>query len=168
MENLEAKFRCGDLAKVRMLALEAGAQAAGAFTQDDLFFPAPNTRLKLRRFEDGSAELIAYRREDRAGARISEYHRFRTDDPAALEAVLRHALGAGARLVKRRELLLYSHTRIHLDAVRELGTFVELETVIRDQSRPDAEKELLMLIGRLELDREEELECAYADLLPSP
>ena len=46
-------------------------------------------RLKLRRFPDGSGELIAYDRPDRPGPKTSVYRIFRTADAAALAGAYR-------------------------------------------------------------------------------
>ncbi len=140
--NIEIKCRCEDLDAVRARALAAGAIDRGELHQTDTFFAAPDARLKLRVFADGTAELISYRRPDTADARASEYRRATVVDQIELAAVLAHALGVGGIVTKRRRLLIHGRTRIHLDEVEGRGRFVELETVLGAGSDADGHAEL--------------------------
>ena len=181
MRNIEAKLRVDDLAAVRERALALGARAVGQLEQVDTYFFAPNGRLKLREVaEDGqsaAAWLIAYQRADDAGARLSTYEMAPVPDAAALLAVLRPAMGVRVRVAKTRDLLLLRHTRIHLDDVRGLGSFVEMETLV---GPPDARRgadaqgaadeaagtsELGEIVAGLGLRLEDGIAASYADLL---
>ncbi len=163
--NWEIKVRCPNLDPVRERAVALGARTCGTLEQVDTFYRASGARLKLRRLGSGQAELIGYRRSDCDDARPSEYFIARTDDPDALAQVLEYALGAVVVVRKRRELYLWRATRIHLDHVDRLGTFIELETVITGQSDDDATSELQELVRRLGLADLEPIACPYADLL---
>jgi predicted adenylyl cyclase CyaB len=66
---------------------------------------------------------------------------------------------------KTRRLLLWRHTRIHLDRVEGLGSFLELETVVQGISREAAEAETRELIGILGLDPQAFLDRPYLELL---
>ncbi len=152
--NIEAKYAGVDLATVRAAAAALGARPAGLLVQRDSFFPAPRARLKLREQVGGSAELICYRRADRAEARASDYRVCPVPDPAALRALLVDALGEGPVVHKRRELWLWRSTRIHLDQVDGLGDFVELETVLDGETNDAAaHAELAHAANALGLDR---------------
>ena len=164
MRNLEVKARCADLETVRERAERLGARSAGTFRQRDAFFTAPEARLKLRVTDEGDGQLIAYRRDDAARPRDSEYLLYATSRPAELHAVLAHALGAAGMVEKRRHLYLYRHTRIHLDEVRGLGGFVELETVLAGQPEPEARAELETIAAALGLRPEDFVTGAYVDL----
>lgn len=181
MRNIEAKFPVDDLTAIQVRALALGAHAAGRLEQVDTYFFAPNGRLKLREVatdhQPPAAWLIAYQRPDATGARLSAYEMAPVPDPAALLAVLRPALGVRVRVAKTRDLLLLRHTRIHLDDVRGLGHFVELETLV---GPPDARRgataagtldetegtqELHQIVASLGLRLAESLAGSYADLL---
>jgi predicted adenylyl cyclase CyaB len=165
MRNIELKCRCTDLEAVLESALRLGARESGVLDQTDIFFRAPQARLKLRLFGDGTGEVIAYRRPDQPGARGSDYEIYPTTEPDALRRVLEAALEQEGIVRKQRRLLLYRHTRIHLDMVEGLGTFVELETVIRDPSEAEARAELAEIAAALGLDAQNTLRGAYLDLL---
>lgn len=165
MRNLELKFRCEDLNGVRERARALGAEDAGVLHQHDAFFPAPLGRLKLRDFGDGRGELISYRRPDAVEARGSDYLLAPTTDPVALRDALAFALGSAGEVRKRRHLFLWRHTRIHLDEVDNLGSFVELETVTREQTEADVQWELAQVVEALGLRPEDRIAPAYVDLI---
>ena len=65
---------------------------------------------------------------------------------------------------KERELFLYKNTRIHLDQVKGLGYFLELETRVLNGLQ-DAEKRFSYLLDLLELKSKTEIRASYKDLL---
>jgi predicted adenylyl cyclase CyaB len=164
--NVEIKAR---IAGIEALMPRARALADGdvqRLVQDDTFFRVPHGRLKLREFGDGSAELIHYQRPDTGGARLSEYVRTPVPSPASMRDALERALGAIGRVRKQRLLLMVGATRIHLDQVRDLGEFIELEVVLRDdQSEADGVRIAERLMHELGLSAAPRIAGAYLDLL---
>ncbi len=75
-------------------------------------------------------QLIYYSRPDDAGPKVSDYWISDTGSPAAMRETLARALGVVGRVRKHRRLYLVDRTRIHLDNVEGLGSFVELEVVL--------------------------------------
>jgi predicted adenylyl cyclase CyaB len=163
--NIEIKCRCADLRDVRRRAEALGARDAGVLAQVDTFFVAPRSRLKLRDFGDGRAELISYVRADRTEARASDYVVAPVADPEALARALTMALGTTGVVRKRRHLFLYKHTRIHLDDVQDLGSFVELETVLTDIGDDEGHRELQEVAAALGLHPDDHVAKPYVELL---
>lgn len=164
--NIEIKARITSvdalLPRARALA-DADAQP---IAQDDSFYRVARGRLKLRRFADGSAELIHYHRPDTADARASDYVRVPVPDAEALHQALTRANGLLGRVRKQRLLLLAGQTRLHLDRVDGLGDFLELEVVLHD-GQTDAQgqaiaEDLMQRLGLADAPREA---GAYLDLL---
>jgi hypothetical protein len=82
--NIEIKARIDER---RILLPRARALADGeprVIDQDDQLLCRAHGRLKLRRFADGSGELIHYHRPDSGEAKASDYVRVPAPDPAAL------------------------------------------------------------------------------------
>lgn len=127
--NVELKAHDPEPASTLAAALAFGAIDHGVLRQRDTYFAARRGRLKLREQEPGGAQLIAYERADEARARTSRYHLADVADPATLTAALDAALGIAVVVDKQRRLLMHDSVRIHLDDVRGLGTWVELEAV---------------------------------------
>jgi predicted adenylyl cyclase CyaB len=82
-----------------------------------------------------------------------------------MEAVLSRSLGVRGVVEKVRRLYLWRHTRIHLDEVIGLGSFMELETVVLGISREEAEVEAREMIAILGLDPARFLDRPYLELL---
>ncbi|PZR73528.1 MAG: adenylate cyclase, partial [Chthoniobacterales bacterium] len=164
--NIEIKARVLDLPRITALAEKLSDAPAVIIQQHDTFFLSPNGRLKLRQFSPEAGELIFYSRADVAGTKQSDYLIARTTAPAELLAVLCAALGAQQTVIKTRRLFLVGQTRVHLDAVEGLGSFVELEVVLREGQPPEEghriARELMLALDIRESDL---IEGAYADLL---
>jgi homotetrameric cytidine deaminase len=127
--NVELKAIDPDPEATLARALEAGADDRGVLEQRDTYFAVSTGRLKLREERPGGATLIAYRRPDAPEERVSSYRLVAVSDPDGLRTALQETCGVRVEVVKRRRLLLWETVRIHLDEVRGLGRFLELEAV---------------------------------------
>ncbi len=136
--NIELKARDPDPARSLQTALQMGASDEGWLHQADTYFRVRNGRLKLRE-EDTASHLISYERSDDAVARESHYRLVPVSDPAGLKDALSDALGVLVVVEKSRRLLLWHGVRIHLDEVRGLGSFIEIEAVADPASDLSAE-----------------------------
>jgi predicted adenylyl cyclase CyaB len=164
--NIEIKARIESVASLLPRTAAIATDGPTEIFQDDTFFPCAAGRLKLRAFPDGSGELIFYRRPDARGPKESFYVRSPTSDPDSLRETLSLAYGVAGRVLKQRTLFLVGRTRVHLDRVRGLGDFLELEVVLRDHEPPDVGlQEALELMARLGIGGEQLVEGAYVDLL---
>ena len=65
---------------------------------------------------------------------------------------------------KKRGLYLYKDTRIHLDNVKGLGCFLELETRVI-KGLEDAERRFSFMMDLLKLRDKKEIRASYKDLL---
>jgi predicted adenylyl cyclase CyaB len=164
--NVEIKARVPDVEALRQRAEALSNGPVEVLDQRDTFFSVPCGRLKLRQLAPDVCELIAYDRPDEATARLSEYHLTRSSDPKAFLEVLTAALPIRGVVAKRRLLYLVGRTRIHIDEVEGLGTFMELEVVLDDrQSIEEGHRIAERLMGDLGLADAERICGAYIDLL---
>jgi predicted adenylyl cyclase CyaB len=164
--NIEIKARVWNIAELTSKVAAIADSGPTEIVQDDTFFNCAAGRLKLRAFPDGRGELIFYRRADQHGPKESFYLISPTPSPDSLRDILTHALGQCGRIEKRRTLFLIGRTRVHLDQVKGLGEFLELEVVLKDGEPIEAgiaeAHELMMELG---IDPSQLVEGAYVDLL---
>lgn len=164
--NVEIKARVDDLDVVEAAAREQSDSGPTVMEQDDTFFNCDNGRLKLRDYGNGTGELIFYRRPDRQGPSASHYVLAATHDPEALRDTLTEAYGTAGRVVKTRRVYMIGRTRVHLDRVRDLGTFMELEVVLDEgEDADEGVVEANALVSELGVDPNNLIAEAYVDLL---
>jgi predicted adenylyl cyclase CyaB len=164
--NIEIKARIESVAALLEKACAVADQGPTVIAQDDTFFDCANGRLKLRAFSDSEGELIFYQRSNQAGPKESYYLRSPTSTPDSLRDVLTQAYGQAGRVLKRRTLLLVGRTRIHLDQVKDLGCFLELEVVLEEgESVEQGVTEAHTLMEKLGVTPSQLIEGAYVDLL---
>lgn len=168
MRNIEIKARTSDIESAEEAAVRVcGGGPAALLRQTDTYFNVPAGRLKLRESDRAAeSELIYYERPDEPGPRSSVYLIVRVGDARDLLAVLKNALGVKVVVRKTRRLYLHGNTRIHLDEVDGLGTFIELECVMAEQGdRAEGEREvreLMRELGIVDVDLEKR---SYSDIL---
>jgi predicted adenylyl cyclase CyaB len=164
--NIEVKARVRDFDNLQHGAARLSDTPCQVISQVDTFFNCPDGRLKIRELSPHHGQLIYYQREDITGPKHSEYMIFDTDDPAGLKLILTEAFGIRGVVDKIRYLYLVGQTRIHLDDVKGLGKFMELEVVLQS-GQTDAEgqavaENLMNALGIMEIDL---IDSAYVDLI---
>ena len=164
--NVEIKARVSDLSPVRARVRALASGPAEVLVQRDTFFLVPKGRLKVREFSDGSGELIIYERGDRQGPKESVYTRVPCEDAGALTSALGGVLRVRGVVDKRREVFLIGRTRVHLDEVNLLGSFVELEVVLAPEEAVErGSREADELLRLLQIPEAALIAGAYIDLL---
>jgi predicted adenylyl cyclase CyaB len=159
--NVEIKARLRNLRRHGARAAAISALSAQICYQHDTFFNVPNGLLKLREQTDTcGGELIFYQRDNTAGPRPSVYSVSKCEDPGLLRTFLAYALGVRGEVRKRRIVYLAGQTRIHFDQVEDLGAFMELEVVLRQQQTWEEGRIIAQQIMK-------QLEISEHDLIPN-
>jgi len=166
LKNIEIKTPLAGRAQTEEKLMSIGANLEWTRKQVDTFFNAPSGWLKLREAEGCPCELISYRRSvEDSGPRESDYDILRLEAAHELSSVLEHSLGILGIVEKQRALWLYRNTRVHLDRVKGLGDFLELETVLAGIDAGEGTAESEEVIGLLELNKELFISVPYLELL---
>jgi adenylate cyclase class IV len=166
--NVEWKARARDPERQRQRALQLAGAPPELLEQLDTFFCVANGYLKLRRFSAKRGELIHYLRPVQTGPKLSKYSLVATDQPDGLRDLLVRALGVHGEVRKRRQVFLAGQSRIHFDEVEQLGTFLEVEVVLRpEQSVAEGEQIAAALRRELDVREDELIDVAYLALLMS-
>ncbi|MBN1933088.1 MAG: class IV adenylate cyclase [Anaerolineae bacterium] len=168
--NIEIKAHCADPSRIRAALQKNNADFRGIDRQIDTFFNVPYGRLKLR---EGNIEhaLIHYQRPDRPGPKPSTVTLYKPPpgpaSRAALKEALSGALGVLAVVDKEREIYFIGNVKFHLDTVKHLGHFVEIEAIDADgeiggERLLEQCRDYMALFGIQDQDL---VECSYSDLL---
>jgi adenylate cyclase, class 2 len=166
--NIEIKARTTKVDFIRQYLFDNGADFKGIDNQTDTYFNVPNGRLKLRQ---GNIEntLIQYFRPDEHGPKQSDFQLIEVTDGETLKKILTASLGIKVVVEKRREIFYFNNVKFHLDALRELGNFVEIEA--SNKTHPLS---LDMLRGQcvfyknaFQISEEDLINISYSDILLS-
>ena len=128
--NYEFKARIKDEQRVRDALKTLNARSIGTDHQVDTYFRVPAGRLKVREGRIENA-LIFYRRSNARRARQSAVEMMLLPRRNSLRAILERALATLAVVDKRREIYFVKNVKIHVDRVRRLGRFLEVEAISR-------------------------------------
>jgi predicted adenylyl cyclase CyaB len=166
--NIEIKARIHDPDRLRELVERIYDKPGEVLLQEDTFFHTPRGRLKLRTLAPDRGQLIYYEREDGSGPKPSNYFLSPTSDPDSLKTVLSAGLGVRGVVRKRRLVYMVGNTRIHLDEVEGLGSFLELEVVLGPGESMEAGVATATgLVTELGIQESDLIQTAYIDLLES-
>lgn len=162
--NLEVKAKIASSESARELAESLHAKYAGTLHQTDTYFGVTHGRLKLREIDGAHAELISYDREESSTRRDSRFELFTVQNPSKLKSLLEASCGIRGIVEKTRILYLMDETtRIHLDEVKNLGSFVEFEVPVSNDA--EAAEQLDSLIKQFGIGSGDFLRNSYIDLL---
>lgn len=142
MPNIEIKAKCTDVNSVRLIAENLKTQYVGKLHQVDTYFTTQQGRLKLWEINGKESQLIPYFKEYSTGPIKSSYSVLTVSDPKNVKDIFNKILGTVTIVDKKREVFLIDNVRVHLDEVKDLGTFIEFEAVYEENSPEDKEREV--------------------------
>jgi len=161
---LELKAKVNSLPVVRMKLRDLGVCHVGTFHQIDTYYNVPKGRLKLREIKgEKKAELIYYERENITGPKKSEVMILEIQKPESFKLLFQRVLTKRIVIEKNREIYKYKGTQIHLDYVKDLGTFIEFERETTDSEKD--RKCLDELNKKLKIRYKDLIKDSYSDLL---
>ena len=159
--NLELKLKINPKQNTERLIKKISGSRKKILNQKDIYYKCKNGLLKLR-IENDDCCLIKYFR-DETGTRWSDYEILKLEG-RNVEKYLSDIFSVEVIVEKVRKLYVYKDTRIHLDEVKGLGKFLELETVVT-KSKRHAQKEFALVVKLLNLDLTKQIKSSYRDLL---
>ena len=164
--NIEIKAKSNNQDFVREVLKSLNAKFIGVDNQLDTYFKASSGRLKLR---EGNIEnsLVHYDREDIEGPKRSNVTFYKSVDKSSLKEILTKALGILIAVDKTREIYFINNVKFHIDIVKDLGTFVEIEAIDPDGT---IGKEKLLeqcnyYLDLFKIRKEDLISNSYSDLL---
>lgn len=164
--NIEIKARNSNHERIREILKSRGAHYKGIDHQIDIYFKTNDGRLKLRK-GDIENYLIYYEREDKKGPKQSDVILFESESKSSLEEILIKVLGILVKVDKKREIYFISNIKFHLDNVRDLGSFMEIEAI--DEYGKIGKEKLLeqcqFYLNLFEINEDNLVKESYSDLI---
>ena len=164
--NIEIKAKCSNPNHIRNVLRSRGAEFKGTDHQIDTYFKVNSGRLKLR---EGKIEnfLIHYNRENQKGPKQSNIILFKTQPGSNLKEILTKAMGVLVIVEKEREIYFINNVKFHIDKVKNLGNFIEIESI--DYQGSFGKEKLLdqckEYIKLFEINEKDLIKDSYGDLL---
>lgn len=162
--NFEFKARLKDDKMIRAALKRVRARYLGTDHQVDTYFRVPRGRLKVREGRIENA-LIFYERANAPRARKARIEMSLLPRRNSLCAIFRRTLKVLAVVDKRREIYFVGNVKIHLDNVRRLGQFIEVEALSRSGRVAAARKQALRFQKLLGIAPADILSQSYSDMV---
>ena len=164
--NVEIKARANNQTHIRSILKSKNAISKGIDHQVDTYFNVSHGRLKLR---EGNIEnnLIHYIRENKIGPKQSTITLFKSDPDSTLKEILVNSIGVMTVVDKNREIYFIDNVKFHVDDVKGLGTFVEIEAIDKDGSIGEGEllRQCVYYLELFGIDQSDLISGSYSDMV---
>lgn len=163
---IEIKAKSNNQDEIRKILKSKNANFIGVDHQIDTYFKVNFGRLKLR---EGKIEnyLIHYQRENKEGPKQSDVTLYKSDPKSSLKETLIKALGVLVVVDKQREIYFIDNVKFHIDVVKDLGTFVEIEAIDSDENigKYKLLGQCRFFLDLFRISQEDLIPVSYSDLL---
>jgi len=164
--NIEIKAKSNNQDEIRKILKSKKADFKGIDHQIDTYFKINFGRLKLR---EGEIEnhLIYYQRENKKGPKQSDIILFKSNPKSSLKKILTKALGILIVVNKKREIYFIDNVKFHIDLVKNLGAFVEIEAIDSNGSigKNKLMRQCQFFLDLFKIAQKDLISVSYSDLL---
>ena len=167
--NIEIKAYHSKHKVIRAFLKNNGALFKGIDHQIDTYFAVKTGRLKIR---EGTIEnsIVYYCRMNTSGPKLCRYTllHFEQDDHVlkTLKDILTASIDVIAVVDKKREIYYINNVKIHLDTVKDLGTFVEIEAIETGNiGEVKLRKQCEYYVTELGIKKENLVQVSYSDMM---
>jgi len=164
--NIEIKAKCSEPQLIETVLNKEKADFIGTDHQIDTYFNCTNGRLKLR---EGNIEnaLIQYNRDNISGPKKSDVLLYKTKPDSGLREILSKSIGIKIIVDKKRRIYFIDNVKFHIDIVKGLGSFVEIEVI--DKTGKMNQTKLLeqcqRYLTKFGISEADLVDVSYSDLL---
>ena len=164
--NIEIKAKCKNPEFIRNVLKTKEADFKGEDHQIDTYFKIKNGRLKLR---EGNIEnhLIYYLRKNKTGPKESEVILCKNKPNSNLKEILIQTLDTLVVVDKTREIYFINNIKFHIDKVKKLGSFVEIEAIDKNGTigKNKLLKQCQKYLNMLKIPQKDLISNSYSDML---
>ena len=167
--NFEIKAYTSEHDSIREFLISQKAVFRGVDHQIDTYFPVKHGRLKIR---EGNIEncIVHYDRKNESGPKLCKYKiiHFKPNAPVLrrLKEILIEAIGVLTVVDKKREIYFLRNTKFHLDTVKGLGKYFEIEVIdAKEINESVFRKQCEKYLEELEIKSEQLMKGSYSDII---
>lgn len=166
LNTIEIKIKLESSQHAKEIFKKLNAEFQRTEDQVDTYFAVENGRLKLREVKGKGSQLIQYFRDAEYTPKRCNYAVVRVNDADKFGQMLEHIHGVYAVVTKKREYWQWNEIQIHMDAVQDLGIYVEFEATTGNfKKHIDAEDKFIFLMSQLNVRSDQVLHIDYAQLM---
>lgn len=168
--NVEIKARCTqkNQLKIGSLLASRGARHVGLDHQIDTYFITSRGRLKIRQGNIENA-LIYYERQNTPTPKKSKVYisEIPPEEVPRLREILTRSQGVWLEVKKQRDIYVLDNLKFHLDRVKNLGSFLEIEAKYSSglQSIRSLRQQCEYYMDLFEIRQEDLIPFSYSDML---
>jgi adenylate cyclase, class 2 len=166
--NIEIKARCSKehQDKIRDYLLKNCTVLPKEDYQIDTYFKVNQGRLKIRK-SNVIDELIYYERDDGLNSKKSKVNIININQTEGLEEIIRKTNKVLIVVNKKREIYFINNVKFHIDEVKDLGNFIEIEAISENDSLPiEKIKEQCDFYKKIfEINESDLIKYSYSDML---
>ncbi len=162
----EIKAKSNKIDEIRTFLKSNSAFHKGVDLQIDTYFRIASGRLKLRQ---GNVEtnLIYYNRPNTKAPKKSSVLLYKPNEAEHLKSILEAVHPTLCVVDKVREIYFIDNVKFHLDSVKGLGTFIEIEAI--DESNAlyydNILQQCLSYMRQLNIEEADLISVSYSDLI---
>lgn len=164
--NIEIKARTNRLEEIRTFLKKNATELKGTDHQIDTYFETNNGRLKLR---EGNIEntLIFYDRPNTQGPKQSDVNLVYLEPNSGLRETLRKSNNIKVVVDKKREIYFIDNIKFHIDDVKALGSFVEIEAIdtTGNFTVQTLREQCQKYINAFKIEEEDFIDISYSDMI---
>lgn len=164
--NIEIKAHTENTDDIVKWLKKNNADYKGVDHQTDTYFQVAEGRLKLRKGNIENA-LIFYKRKDQAGPKQSTVFLEPLQPDNIMKEILSASLGILVEVQKERQIWFVENVKIHLDKVKSLGHFVEIEAIDVEGNigREKLSEQCQRMMAAFNIQEKDLIENSYSDML---
>lgn len=164
--EIKAKVTSQKQKEIRDYLKNENATFIGKDFQIDTYFKVQKGRLKIRK---GNIEnkLIYYERDNRLDSKKSEALLIDLNKSKYLENIIKKTHDVLIEVEKNREIYLIENVKFHIDEVRDLGRFIEIEAISEDNRIPleKIKEQCDYYKNKFKINNSELIKNSYSDML---
>ena len=166
--NMEIKAKYSNPNFIRKILKKKNAEFIGKDNQKDIYFNSKIGRLKLRKGNIENNLIFYNRNEFNKTAKESEVVLLKNPN-SSLENILTKTNGIKVIVHKKREIYIIDNIKFHIDEVKKLGKFIEIEVKTGEcgfkKTKTELKKQLEKYKRLFKIKEKDYIKESYSDLL---